>query len=62
MIKMTRRQVSIAYYGRCAQGWVAKWGRASAIRMVREACEHSEVLGCKDVGAIMEVADGTRCA
>jgi hypothetical protein len=61
-MKISRRQVSIAYYGKCAQEWIAKWGAFAASRMVAEACEYSEVLSASDAILIMEVARGERVA
>lgn len=64
MIKLSRRQQSIAYWAGVVQGWRAegKWNEGSIRHMVVEAFEYSEVCGQRDVVLVFEIADGVRCA
>lgn len=63
MTKMTRRQMSIAYWGNLVQKDIAAGKSLSTIKWeLRYVVEHSEVLGVSDIETIIEVGQGRRCA
>lgn len=63
MAQMTRKQVSIAYWGNLTQKDIEAGKSLDAIRRdLRYAVEYSEVLGVRDIETIVEIGLGLRCA
>lgn len=64
MTKAQRRAVSIGYYANCiVKDGIAKGYTMNRIRAdLRYVCEYSEVLGQRDVEAIIEVGTDKRAA
>ena len=63
MTKITRRQMSIAFWVKLPQKDIAAGKSLAAIRFdLRYVVEVSEVLGVSDIETIIEVGQGRRCA
>lgn len=57
-----RHAVSLAYWGRVAQEWLAKFPEWRVRRMLLEVVEYSEIHVVSDVEKIFEIARGQRVA
>lgn len=63
MTKMTRKQISVAYWGNLVQADIAKGKTLATIRgELRYVVEYSEVLGVSDIETIIEIGQGKRTA
>ena len=66
MVKMSRRQQSLAYYAQAVAEWRAKgWGPASINRMLISCLEGTRSVHTNpaaDAVVVLEIADGVRCA